>query len=306
MIYRQEHHGGAWVDLENPTPEEIRSVVREFGVSERIEAELLSPTPSPLVAGDDSSMLLVLHFPTHDAQIDGETKSQELDFVVGKHFILTVRYEVIAPLHHLKRLLETEALMTGGAPITTDVLLEILFVHLYTAVRDHASRNAERLAAVERTMFSGQERQAVRAISEISRAFLHLDASLAAQQEPLSRFLTSLEARNFFGSAFAERMTRITAQRAQVSHLVHTHRAIAAELRETNNALLSAKQNEIIQILTVVSFIFLPLALIAKIFAMKVDSMPLIHDPNGFWIILSIMFVIAAGLTLFVARKRWL
>ena len=64
--------------------------------------------------------------------------------------------------------------------------------------------------------------------------------------------------------------------------------------------------NEIIKILTVVSFIFLPLALIAKIFAMKATDMPFVDTPNGFWIILGIMFAVALLLTLFVARKRWI
>lgn len=306
MLYRQEHRGGVWVDLESPTPEEIRSVIHEFSVSERIETELLSPTPSPLVAGDESSILLVLHFPTSDTQIDGDTKSQELDFVVGKHFIITVRYEVIAPLHRLKKLLETEELVTEGAPITTDVLLEILFAHLYTAVHGHTSHSAERLAAVERAMFAGHERASVRAISEISRDFLHLDAALASQEEPLARFLMALEARSFFGASFAERMTRITAQRSQVAHLIHTHRAIVTELRETNNALLNAAQNEIIKRLTVINFIFLPLGLIAWIFAMRTEGMPLIASHNSFWIVMGGMLGVALLLTLFFAKKRWL
>ena len=306
MIYRFESAGGVWVDLEQPSAEEISAIAEEFGVTERIRAELLSPTPSPLVAGDEESALLVLHFPTHPDEEDGDTKSQEIDFVVGKRFIITVRYEVVAPLHHLKKLLETEALLEGRGVISTDVLLELLFAHLYTAVRDHANHSANRLRSVEREMFAGRERETVRAISGVSRDFLHLEASLASQEEPLLRFLKTLEARSFFGPSFAERLARVVAQRSQVAHLVRTHRAIATELRETNNALLNAKQNEIIKILTVVSFIFLPLALIAKIFAMKASGMPFADDPNGFWIIVGFMFLVALLLTLFVSRKRWI
>jgi magnesium transporter len=306
MIYRQAHRGGEWVDLERPTPGEIRSIVEEFSISERIEAELLSPTPSPLVAGDESGMLLVLHFPSHDGITDGESKSQELDFVVGRDFILTVRYEVIAPLHHLKKLLETEAFLAEGAPLSTDVLLEILFAHLYAAVRDHANRSADRLAAVERAMFGGHERTAVRTISEVSREFLHLDASLANQEEPLARFLHSLEARSFFGPSFGERVTRIAAHRLQVAHLVHTLRAIAAELRETNNALLNAAQNEIIKRLTVANFIFLPLGLITWTFTMRTEGMPLVASHDSFWIVTGAMAAVALILTAFFAAKRWL
>jgi len=172
MIFRHEYEGGVWVDLEQPTENEIRQVAREFSVNERIEREMLAPTPVPTTITDDGMVLLVLHFPTQGVG-DGETKSQEVDFVVGKDFILTVRYEVVAPLHHLKKLLEAQQLVTGKVPIATDTLLEILFVHLYTAMRDHTNHVAGNLARVEKDMFDGHERTTVRAISNISREFLH-------------------------------------------------------------------------------------------------------------------------------------
>ena len=305
MIFRHQYQGGVWVDLEQPTEDEIRQITREFSINKRIERELLAPTPMPLVITDADATLLVLHFPAPSTK-DGDTASQELDFVVGKHYIVTSRYEVIAPLYHLKKLLETQGLVGGRDSVTTEVLLEVLFAHLYTAVRNHTNHIASRLERIEKDMFEGKEQATVRSISNISRAFLHMESVLANQQEALKRFLDTLDHASFFGPSFAERTVRILTERSHVAHLVTTHRAIAAELRETNTALLSAKQNEVIKILTVVSFIFLPLALIAKVFAMKVTYMPFVDDPNGFWVILGIMFFVAVVLTLFVSKKRWL
>lgn len=305
MIFRHQYQDGVWVDLEQPTEDEIREISEEFSISKRIGKEIYAPTPSPLVAADADATLLVLHFPAPNSK-EGDTSNQEIDFVVGNRFIVTARYEVIAPLYHLKKLLETQALVVGRDSVTTDVMLEVLFAHLYTSVRNNTNHIASRLEHIEKSMFDGKERMTVRSISNISREFLHLEATLANQEEPLSRFLKTLENRNSFGPSFSERMNRILAERMQVARLVGTHRAVATELRETNNALLSARQNEVIKILTVISFIFLPLALIAKIFAMKAEYMPFVDDPNGFWIILGIMFVVGVLLTLFVARKRWL
>lgn len=305
MVFRYEYKNGVWVDLEQPTEEEIRAITHEFGIGERIEAELLSPTPSPLVAGEPGTALLIMHFPAHGAD-EGETKNQEIDFVVGSHFILTVRYEVVAPLHRLKKLLETEAFISGGVNIGTDVLLELLFAHLYTAIRDHMSHSASRLATVERDMFDGHERETVRAISDVSREFLHLEAALANQEEPLLRFLKSLAARNFFGASWNERMARIAAERAQIAHLVRTHRAVATELRETNSALVGARQNEVMKTLTVINFIFLPLGLITWTFAMRTEGMPIVNSPNAFWVMLAVMLATAGTMTIIASRKGWL
>lgn len=294
-----------WVDLEQPSENDIRQIAEEFSVCEHIEKELIYPTPMPLVSVDENMALLVLHFPTHGVN-DGEIKSQEVDIVVGKNFIITVRYEVVAPLHHLKKLLEAQSLVEGHTQITTDVMLEVLFAHLYTSVRDHINHVADNLSRVEKEMFDGRERMTVRSISNISREFLHAEASLATQEESLSDFMEAMSQLKFFDESFKLRAERIKTVRSNVARVVKTHRSVATELRETNIALLSAKQNEIIKILTVVSFIFLPLAFIAKIFAMKVEYMPFVDDPNGFWIILGFMFFIALALMFYVSRKRWI
>lgn len=305
MIFRHEYLDGVWVDLEQPTDEDIRHVAQEFSIGEHIERELLSPTPAPLVTGGDGMVLLILHFPT-DGENDGETKNQEIDFIVGKNFILTVRYEIVAPLHRLKKLLETQQLVSGKARVTTDVMLEVLFAHLYTAVRDHTNHVADKLVRVEKDMFDGRERVTVRAISNISREFLHVEAALANQEESLNHFLDALMQYGFFGKSFGERTLRILAERTHVAHVVKTHRAIATEMRETNIAILGAHQNEIMKTLTVITFIFLPLELITFVFGMHALGAPLEQNQNAFWIIVASMLAIGVLITFFLARKKWI
>lgn len=305
MIFRYEYRGGVWVDLEQPSEQDIRQVAEEFTVGERIEKELLYPTPLPLITGDEHMALLVLHFPVHGTDGEG-VKSQEVDFIVGKNFIITVRYEVVASLHRLKKLLEAQNMVEGHAPVTTDILLEVLFAHLYTSVRDHINHAADSLSRVEKEMFDGRERITVRAISNVSREFLHAEAALATQEESLGNFLDVLSRLGFFGETFTLRAERIKAERANVARAVKTYRAIASELRETNIALLGARQNEIMKTLTIINFIFLPLGLISWTFSMRTEGMPLIDSPNAFWFVLALMLGVALLLITFVIKKRWL
>lgn len=305
MLFRHTYPGGVWIDLEQPTQNEVRTFAQEFGISERIESELLSPTPSSLYANDGNAALLVVHFPSHGRE-DGEAKDQEVDFVVGKHFVATIRYEVIAPLYHLQKLLETQRLLSADVVLSTDTLVEILFAHLYASVREHTDHIAHRLVRVEEDMFSGRERRTVRAISIVSREFLHLEAALANQEGPLARFLRQLTDGAFFGPSFTDRCTRILADRQQVEHVIRTHRAVSTELRETNASLLEARQNEIMKTLTVITFLMLPLELLTFIFAMHLPGTPLDHNPHAFWIVMGIMGMVVAVLASFFARKRWI
>jgi len=68
----------------------------------------------------------------------------------------------------------------------------------------------------------------------------------------------------------------------------------------------SHRTNEIMRTLTVLTAVFLPLNLIAGIFGMNFEFIPLLHRSNGFWLAMASMGLIAIGLVLFFWRKRFL
>jgi Mg2+ and Co2+ transporter CorA len=68
----------------------------------------------------------------------------------------------------------------------------------------------------------------------------------------------------------------------------------------------SNRTNETMRTLTSITAIFLPLNLIAAIFGMNFDVIPLMHAQAGFWWTLSSMALIASSLAWFFWRKRFL
>lgn len=68
----------------------------------------------------------------------------------------------------------------------------------------------------------------------------------------------------------------------------------------------SNRANDIMRTLTVLTAIFLPLNLIAGIFGMNFDFIPLIHQQSGFWWAMASMGLIAVGLSVVFWRKRYL
>ncbi len=68
----------------------------------------------------------------------------------------------------------------------------------------------------------------------------------------------------------------------------------------------SHRTNEVMRTLTVLTAIFLPLNLIAGIFGMNFEFIPLLHRANGFWLALVFMALTAVGSLVFFWRKRYL
>jgi len=68
----------------------------------------------------------------------------------------------------------------------------------------------------------------------------------------------------------------------------------------------SNRTNDIMRTLTVLTAIFLPLNLIAGIFGMNFEHIPLLHSDSGFWLAMAAMGLIALALALLFWRKRYL
>ena len=68
----------------------------------------------------------------------------------------------------------------------------------------------------------------------------------------------------------------------------------------------SHRTNDIMRTLTALTAIFLPLNLIAAIFGMNFDFIPLLHLHSGFWWAMGSMLLIAASLGLVFWRKRYI
>ncbi len=68
----------------------------------------------------------------------------------------------------------------------------------------------------------------------------------------------------------------------------------------------SNRTNDIMRTLTALTAIFLPLNLIAGIFGMNFDFIPLVHQQAGFWWAMGSMLLIAVVLGVFFWRKRYL
>ena len=304
MLTRHTRDDITWVDLESPTHDELQSVMSEFNINARIEEEIVSPTPYPLVVSSSDYLYLILHFPTTDPH--GGARNQEIDFIVGKNFVITSRYEVVSSIHNLHKVFEAEDLLgLPGKHVHGSALVEKILRQLYGAIREEVEEAAHLLDRIEDDIFNGKERETVLSISLMGRLLLRFDTTLANHKEPLYAFLSDLCKPEFFGKEFVQPMKHIEAEHDHAISLVSSYRDVATELRNTNDSLLSSSQNEIIKRLTIITTAAFPVTIITGIFGITNDYLPLVHSPSGFYIILGIIIITVILFVSYFKRNKW-
>ncbi len=305
MLTKYSSQSVAWVDLENPTEEEIRKIMEEYSVNPIVARELISPSFRSRVDLYGNLIYLILHFPrTRDNGKGEDKRDNEIDFVIGKKFIITARYSPIEALHKVSRLFEMNSLLEKSDDRHAGHLFFRMMREIYGSLLHEIDSVRGSIREVESKIFKGREREMVVEISKISRIILDFKSAFGLHAEVLESF--EVAGKKFFGQDFDYELHAIIGEYAKIENALRANSEFAGELRDTNDSLLSSKQNEIMKTITIIAFIFLPFSIIGSFFQMNTESTPLIGLPYDWLIAVGIM--VSAAFTLFVVAKmkRWL
>lgn len=308
MLTRYVQHNLTWVDLVAPTPTEVRALMQEFKLDPLFAEELLLPSFKPKVERRGDAIYVILHFPTLrvGAPQGGSSQrpEQEVDFIVGKHFLITTRYETIDPLHSFAKAFEVNAVLGRGGATHGGHLFAAMVRKLYDALSAECDNVHRHLMDIEEHIFNGDERQMVIELSQTGRTIHDFRQSLLPHHE----MLDSLEpaAARFFGQEFSYYARELMGSYERIERSLGNLHSSLQELRATNDSLLNTKQNEIMKTLTVMAFVFLPLTFIGQLFGMSFAYIPLSHDPNGFWFIVAAMGILATTCFVYFKKRGWL
>jgi len=303
MRSRYEHNGLVWLDLESPSRAEVQDIVNEFDIAPLVAEELLLPSTKPRIELYQGYMYLVLHFPA--LRHSHKSREQEIDFIIGKNYLITTRYDTVDPLHNFSKIFEVNAVLDkSNIGDHAGYIFFYMLKKLYKSVEHEVEYVRHDLATIEEHVFSGEEVQMVAAISRSARDLLSLRQTIEPHREILHEFEET--APRFFGDDFTPYTRTISNEYYRVHNHITRNIDFLHELRETNNSLLSTKQNETMKTLTVITAVLAPLSIITGIFGISSSFIPIVNTPEGFWFVGLLMLIGAAGIVTIFKLKRWL
>lgn len=299
----QKHTWGKerWVDIDHGTPEEFESIVSEYDLDPYVAKEISSPTPKSRIEFHKEYIYLILHFPVFK-HTHGKELKQEIDFVVGKDFLISTHYNTVDAIHKLSKQIEVEEILSKNSGDRH--IFSVLFRELYAAIGDELAYIESWGESITEEIFDGNEKEMVFEISEAIRTLLEFKKTTDSHKEILD-FLKDGSA-HILGKEFAEEIEAILLEYHRIRDIIHANIEILRELRETNNSLLSTKQNETIKTLTVVTMISFPFMLLSALFTMDLGGRPLVEHPFGFYIMFSLMCIFSFLSYTIAKHKRWL
>jgi magnesium transporter len=297
--------GLTWIHLESLDPEVVNDLRERFGWHPLDVEDVLSKRQRPKIDdyADEGYLFGVLHFPAYDKAVQ-RLNAAELDFFLGPDYLVTIPNVQLLPVTRLfNRCQEDEQLRSrlfekGSGRLLYEVL-DDLFDYCFPIL----DKIGYKLDSIEDDIEDRRSEEIVNDISKVKQEIISYRKIVKPQRPALRLLERHIE--RFLPENLELYFDDLVDASERIWDLLDNYKEVVEALEDTNESVISHRQNDILRILTIFSVILLPLTLISGIFGMNV-GFPGEHTREAFWIIAGLMVAVIVAMVGFFKYKRWL
>jgi len=298
----------SWVDVKGLGSEDIlRRLGVVFDLHPLVLEDVVNVPQRPKLEEYNDQLLLITRMVTPKGIGEGFF-SEQVSFILGKHYLLTVQEEPKYDCFGLirERIRTNKGTIRGqNADYLAYALLDSLIDGFFPVLEEYG----EQIEELEDEVVANPTRQTLEKIHAVKRDLLTVRRAIWPQRDAINSLirdgsdLISDEVRVYLRDCYDHVV--------QVLDMVETYRELASSLMDIYLSSVSNKMNEIMKLLTVISSIFIPLTFIAGVYGMNFNpeksplNMPELDWYWGYPACIVLMFLTAGSLVYFFWRRGW-
>jgi magnesium transporter len=297
--------GLTWIHLDAPSLQHAQELADRFGWHPLDVEDVLSKRQRPKIDdyADEGYLFAVLHFPVYDRTIQ-RLNAAELDVFVGPDYLVTLPTVELLPLTRLYRRCEEdesfrEALFSKGSGRLLYEILDDLFDYCFPIL----DKIGHKLDSLEDDVFEGRSEEVVRDISNAKQEIISYRKIIKPERSTLRLLERHVE--RFLPEELELYFDDIVDAAERIWDILDNYKEVIEALEDTNESVISHRQNDVLRILTVFSVVLLPLTLITGFFGMNLQF-PGYETAWAFWAVFGIMIGGLGAMLAFFRFKRWL
>lgn len=289
-----------WIDILNPKKEDVEFLRKNFSFHPLILEEIKHPTFHPLLESYESYLFWITHVPNWGT--NSHIVSQEVDFLMTSDALVTIRYQKFD---------DFEKVYEEIAKNQERYRLEItghLFYHIVRSLLEDTFPELDKIKKevdeIEEEIFSKLDERIIERLTGLKRDATDFLRTLKPQKYVWEA--AQKKCLDFWGARFKPYFSDLFADYHRIFHIIETHKEAVDTLFGSSEALLNAKRNYVIKILTIFTAVILPLSLITSLYGMNIKYLPGSDNPFAFFIFIILMIVVSISSLIYFKWKKWL
>ncbi|MFD1017947.1 magnesium/cobalt transporter CorA [Thalassobacillus hwangdonensis] len=284
-----------WVDFESPEENEIALLDSFFHFHPLAIEDCMHDLQRPKLDYYDDHTFFVIH-----AIDNNELEKQEIDIFLGEDFIVTYHKKKMKLMDHVCSILKRSK--NKDAWDEYHVLYQILdkvvdnYFPIIYEIEDHINEIEDNTKNLSMDKLLEQ-------LFDRRSELLVLRQTVHPMRDLLYRMLNThhldgvRERKEYFADIHDHLL--------KVAELIASNREMTQDIRDSYLSLNSHETNRTMQILTLISVIFMPLTFIVGVYGMNFEFMPELDERYSYFIVWCVMIVMAVGMYVWFRRKGW-
>jgi len=284
-----------WIDITNITKEESELLKQHFDLHPLTIEDLLSSRVRVKIEEFPSYMFAVFY------GVKKENFSMiELDFILGKNFIISSHKPEIKSITDLK---SDEKRMGYLFNRGNDFLFHALLDKEIDNFGPVLEKTYGEIENIEKEILMNPVPELLHKILVLKRHIMVIRKYTFPQREKIS--LLTRQAYSYISKKSLPYFRDLYDHTILVSDSVDNYRESIVNTVEVYMSAVNNRMNEIMKTLSVIATIALPLTVISSIYGTNFINLPGSHSHFGFWWMMTIMFFISMFTLLFFKRRNW-
>lgn len=292
----------AWISIEGiHNVELIKEIGEKFKIDSLILEDLLNNSQRPKLEVRENFIFITLKMITYN-KINNKYDYEQISFILFKNLLLSFQEKPNNIFDNIKLRIENNIgiISSKNEDYLLYALIDRIVDNYFLIIEDFE----EKIQNLEIQISTNPTKEAFKKILIQKKELLKVKKSISPLRELSSKF-SDLKVREFIKNDINIYLIDLQ------DHIVIINESIDFLFNRENDLIqlyhstLSNNMNEIMKLLAMISTIFIPLSFLAGVYGMNFHFMPELNWEYGYFIILTIMFIIFIGGILFFKKKKW-
>jgi len=290
-----------WVNVDGLKTLDIVEIGTHMGFHPLIQEDIVNTLQRPKLDEYDDHVFFVLKMITYNKETE-EIEIEQISLILGDHYIVSFQeapgdcFDAVR-----QRIRDNKGIIRKmGADYLAYTLIDMVVDGYFTVLE----KIGDRVEEIEDELVVDPRIETLHDIYDMKRKMIAVRKSVWPLREVISRL-------DKLGSSKFRENTRpyirdVYDHTIQVIDAIETYRDLLSGMLDIYLSSISNKMNQIMQVLTIIGTIFIPLTFLAGIYGMNFRYMPELEWRNAYPVLWLIMITITAVMILFFKRRRWL
>jgi magnesium transporter len=290
-----------WVDLCDPSPEDVQELAAELGLHELAVEDALEPHQRPKLDHYDTHLFLSCHAVTVDVG-EGELHKAEIDAFVNDRWVITVRKDDGFPIEPIvQRWDRSSQLMSEGTSFLLYGILDVVVDGYFEAIQvfDDYYDDVSEMIFSERPLDPSQNQRWF----QMRRALVHFHRLAVPMREAVSGLMR--REHTAVSDVMYPYFQDVYDHILRVSESTDALRDLAATIVETNLSLRDYRQNQVVKQVTSWAAIIAVPTLVTGYYGMNVPF-PGSGETSGVIWASALLVALSGALAVLFRRRGWL